>query len=146
MFLYPHTDEYKLSSSQFVAVDIERRQDVNQIEDYFMISCLSDQREVCLYYCKISTCCKTFGPFILGETLIGFFLSISSQKRSPNFRTMFSQISWNKTFPMLVSFCSKWIRIKKLVTRNLLSHVWLARNSCRLWIEVVFLLCKCWQL
>jgi len=27
-------------------VNIERRQDVNQIEDYFMVMCLSEKREV----------------------------------------------------------------------------------------------------
>ncbi|KAK3593408.1 hypothetical protein CHS0354_021988 [Potamilus streckersoni] len=38
--------EYKMAVQHFEVVEIEKRQDVNQIEDYFMILCLSDRREV----------------------------------------------------------------------------------------------------
>ncbi|KAL3870727.1 hypothetical protein ACJMK2_038771 [Sinanodonta woodiana] len=38
--------EYNIAEKHFEVVEIEKRQDVNQIEDYFMILCLSDQREM----------------------------------------------------------------------------------------------------
>ena len=42
-------DEYKLSDTEFEVVEIERRQDVVQIENYFQILCLTDSRAVSVF-------------------------------------------------------------------------------------------------
>ncbi|XP_067931064.1 uncharacterized protein [Watersipora subatra] len=39
-------DVYQLDYKQLEVVNIEKRQDVNQIEDYFMMFCLSERREL----------------------------------------------------------------------------------------------------
>ncbi|OWF37483.1 glutaredoxin-C8-like [Mizuhopecten yessoensis] len=39
-------DGYKLTNKTYEVVEIENRQDCNQIEDYFQIICLTDRREV----------------------------------------------------------------------------------------------------
>ena len=38
--------KFNLSSQIFEVVEIESRQDVNQIENYFQVICLTDSREV----------------------------------------------------------------------------------------------------
>lgn len=39
-------DSYKLSNDTYEVVEIERRQDCTQIENYFQILCLTDTRAV----------------------------------------------------------------------------------------------------
>ncbi|XP_069120904.1 uncharacterized protein [Argopecten irradians] len=39
-------DGYKLTNQTYEVVEIENRQDCNQIEDYFQIICLTDRRAV----------------------------------------------------------------------------------------------------
>ena len=40
-------DGFELSDKDYEVVEIERRQDVVQIENYFQILCLTDSRAVC---------------------------------------------------------------------------------------------------
>ena len=41
-------DQYEISPKQFEVVEIEKRQDCTQIENYFQTICLSDKRSVCV--------------------------------------------------------------------------------------------------
>lgn len=44
-------DDYNMRHTTFEVVNVEARQDCNQIENYFQILCLTDRREVCFHVC-----------------------------------------------------------------------------------------------
>ena len=44
-------EKYQMSAEDFEIVEIEKRQDCTQIENYFQTICLTDSRAVCVLRC-----------------------------------------------------------------------------------------------
>lgn len=56
-------DGYGMSHQTYEVVEIENRQDCNQIENYFQIICLTDRRAVCIMHVWRDDCGRMlYGP------------------------------------------------------------------------------------